>query len=82
VLGRDRVGGMQTPEVVPFARKEDAQQFMRRHGGEIADYHLIPPASILEPAVCLCACKNVVRSSLLRGSCSPRNACMLNCTLE
>jgi copper chaperone NosL len=49
VLGSDRVGGMRAPEVVPFARKEDAQQFMRRHGGEIADFRSIPPASILEP---------------------------------
>jgi copper chaperone NosL len=48
VLGSDRVGGMQAPEPVPFARKEDAQQFIARHGGEIADSHAIPPASILE----------------------------------
>jgi len=48
VLGSDRVGGMQAPEPVPFARKEDAQQFIERHGGGIADFHSIPPASILE----------------------------------
>lgn len=50
VLGSDRLGGMQTPEVVPFASKDDAHQFITHHGGEITDFQSIPSASILETA--------------------------------
>lgn len=50
VLGSDRVGGMHSPEAVPFSRKADAEQFVERHGGEVVDFRTIPPASILESA--------------------------------
>ena len=48
VLGSDRVGGMQTPEVVPFATREDAMLFMQQHGGEIFLFDTIPRESIIE----------------------------------
>lgn len=48
VLGSDRVGGMQTPEVVPFNTREAAERFMQRQGGEIVVFDAIPRESILD----------------------------------
>ncbi len=50
VVGSDRVGGMQTPEVVPFATREDTRLFIKQHGGGIFSFDTIPRESILEPA--------------------------------
>ena len=50
VLGSDRVGGMQAPEVVPFATREDAELFIQQHGGGIYVFDTIPRESILEAA--------------------------------
>jgi copper chaperone NosL len=47
VLGSDRVGGMQVPEVVPFAKKEDAEQFIKRHGGVMSAFDSIPRESVV-----------------------------------
>ncbi len=33
VLGSDRIGGMRAQEVVPFAKRADADLFVQRHGG-------------------------------------------------
>lgn len=50
VVGSDRVGGMQTQEVVPFATREDAKLFIKQHGGGIYVFDTIPYESILEAA--------------------------------
>ena len=50
VLGSDRVGGMQAPEVLPFATREDAELFRQQHGGGIYVFDTIPRESILEAA--------------------------------
>ena len=50
VLGSDRIGGMQVPEVVPFATREDAKLFIKQHGGEIFVFESIPRESIFETA--------------------------------
>jgi len=42
VVGSDRVGGMQVPEVVPFASRKDAGLFMEQHGGEVTAINAIP----------------------------------------
>ena len=46
VTGSDRVGGMQAPEVVPFASRKAAEQFMEQHGGKIYTFDTLPPDSI------------------------------------
>ncbi|HHJ15831.1 MAG TPA: copper resistance protein CopZ [Gammaproteobacteria bacterium] len=48
VIGSDRLGGMQAPEIVPFATRRDAQSFIEQHGGEIHVFTDIPRTSILE----------------------------------
>ena len=48
VIGSDRVGGMQAPEVVPFATRNDAQQFVEQYGGKIYVFDEIPRESLLE----------------------------------
>ena len=48
VLGSDRVGGMNTPEVVPFATRKDAELFIQQHGGRISVFDAIPRESLLE----------------------------------
>jgi len=50
VLGSDRVGGMQVPEVVPFAIREDTEPFVKQHGGEVYVFDAIPRASVIEAA--------------------------------
>jgi copper chaperone NosL len=48
VVGSDRVGGMQVPEVVPFASREGAKLFMQKHGGGIFVFDEIPRESLIE----------------------------------
>ena len=48
VVGSDRVGGMQTPEVVPFDTGEGAKLFIKQHGGELYVFDTIPRENILE----------------------------------
>ena len=48
VVGSDRVGGMQTPEVVPFNSGEDAALFIKEHGGRVYTFDSIPRENILE----------------------------------
>lgn len=50
VLGSNRVGGMQVPEVVPFATREGTELFIEQHGGEVYVFDAIPHASIIEAA--------------------------------
>jgi len=47
VVGSDRVGGMQVPEVVPFGTRKDAELFIEQHGGEVAVFDAIPRESVL-----------------------------------
>lgn len=48
VVGSDRVGGMQAPEVAPFATRKEAGLFMEQHGGEVYTFDTIPRDSIPE----------------------------------
>jgi len=48
VIGSDRVGGMQAPEVAPFGNRKDAEQFMQQHGGKIYTFDTLPRDSIPE----------------------------------
>ena len=48
VIGSDRVGGMQAPELAPFASRKDAQQFTKQHGGKVYSFDAIPRDSIPE----------------------------------
>lgn len=50
VLGSNRLGGMQAPEVVPFKTREDAERFRQEQGGEIYEFDAIPRDSIVETA--------------------------------
>ncbi|MFQ5645000.1 MAG: nitrous oxide reductase accessory protein NosL [Thiogranum sp.] len=50
VIGSDRVGGMQAPELVPFATRKDAELFVEQHGGEVFAFDAIPRESVLETA--------------------------------
>ncbi|HHH42953.1 MAG TPA: copper resistance protein CopZ [Gammaproteobacteria bacterium] len=50
VIGSDRLGGMQAPEIVPFATRSEAQQFAGQHGGEVYAFDDIPASSVLEAA--------------------------------
>jgi copper chaperone NosL len=48
VLGSNRLGGMQEPEVVPFNSREEAERFRQQQGGEIVMFDAIPRESILD----------------------------------
>jgi len=48
VVGSDRLGGMQAPEVVPFSRREDAERFVQQHGGKIYRFSAVPLEALLE----------------------------------
>jgi len=48
VLGSDQIGGMQAPEVVPFATRKDAELFTEQHGGGVYVFDAIPHENILE----------------------------------
>jgi len=49
VVGSDRVGGMEAPELVPFATLADAQKFITRHGGEVLKLDAISDDMVLAP---------------------------------
>ena len=49
VVGSALAGGMGAPELVPFARIEDAQAFAARHGGEVLRLDQIPDSAVLAP---------------------------------
>lgn len=49
VVGSDMVGGMETPELVPFATREGAQAFITRHGGEALQLDGITDDMVLAP---------------------------------
>jgi copper chaperone NosL len=49
VVGSDRVGGMETPELVPFATAEGARAFIARHGGEALRLDGIADEMVLAP---------------------------------
>lgn len=48
VVGSDRLGGMNTPELVPFKTREAAEEFMKQHGGKISVFDEIPGEYIIE----------------------------------
>jgi len=48
VVGSDRLGGMQAPELVPFASRADAERFVQRHGGRTYPFAAIPRQSVLD----------------------------------
>lgn len=51
VIGSERSGGMGAPEVVPFGKREDAEQFISHYGGHIVDFKSIPEDQVLgEPS--------------------------------
>jgi copper chaperone NosL len=49
VVGSTALGGMGAPELVPFARPEDAQAFAARHGGQVLRLDQIPDSAVLAP---------------------------------
>lgn len=49
VVGADVTGGMGAPEIVPFARAEDARDFAARKGGQVRTLEDIPAATVLAP---------------------------------
>ncbi|MCC5991839.1 MAG: nitrous oxide reductase accessory protein NosL [Rhodobacteraceae bacterium] len=49
VAGSDMVGGMETPELVPFATSEAAQDFTRRHGGAVFRLDGVSDEMVLAP---------------------------------
>lgn len=49
VVGSDMVGGMETPELVPFATAEAAQAFISRHSGEVLRLEGITDDMVLAP---------------------------------
>ncbi len=51
VVGSDLVGGMETPELVPFAAPEAAHAFIARHGGEVLGLEAVTDDMVLAPVV-------------------------------
>lgn len=51
VVGSSRKGGMGAPELVPFASRQDAEQFATNHGGHVSRLSDIPDAAALAPVV-------------------------------
>ncbi len=49
VAGSDRVGGMEAPELVPFAERDAALDFIARHGGEVLTLDQVPDTLVLAP---------------------------------
>lgn len=47
VVGSDAVGGMGAAEIVPFARRADAQTFVDVHGGQVKKLADIPDSAVL-----------------------------------
>lgn len=46
VIESKRMGGMGTPEAIPFARREEADAFAREHGGRVVGFDDIPEAYV------------------------------------
>lgn len=49
VVGSARAGGMGAPELVPFARLEDASAFARENGGAVMGLAAIPDDAVAAP---------------------------------
>lgn len=49
VVGADLQGGMGAPELIPFARKADAEAFARARGGRVTSLEAIPDAMVIAP---------------------------------
>ncbi|MFV0361369.1 nitrous oxide reductase accessory protein NosL [Tropicimonas sp.] len=49
VVGAGVAGGMGAPEIVPFARQQDAETFAVRYGGEILQLDTIPADAAIGP---------------------------------
>lgn len=49
VAGSDMVGGMETPELVPFATSEAAQVFISNHGGAVFRLDAVSDDMVLAP---------------------------------
>lgn len=49
VVGASVEGGMGAPELVPFARQEDAMAFAREKGGSVMDLAAIPDSMVIAP---------------------------------
>lgn len=49
VVGSAIAGGMGAPEIVPFARAEDAAAFARDNGGMVMDLAAIPDDQVIAP---------------------------------
>lgn len=51
VIDSDRRGGMGALEAVPFSRREAAEAFVSKHGGQIVTWNEIPQDYILERSI-------------------------------
>jgi copper chaperone NosL len=49
IVGASVAGGMGAPEIVPFAKAEEAQPFLERHGGSLMSLAEIPEETVLGP---------------------------------
>lgn len=49
VIGSDARGGMGAPELVPFGNRQDAETFIRDHGGKLMRFDEIPADTVLSP---------------------------------
>ena len=49
VVGSERIGGMGVQELVPFASREKAQDFMRDHGGSVMRLAEVPDTAVIAP---------------------------------
>jgi copper chaperone NosL len=49
VVNSDRAGGMGAPEIVPFGKKEDAEQFISLHGGAVLAFDAIEREELVQP---------------------------------
>lgn len=49
VIGSDAVGGMEAPELVPFARADDASAFAAKRGGRVVRLAEVTDADVLAP---------------------------------
>lgn len=49
VVGATVAGGMGAPELVPFSRREAAEAFAARNGGEVVALDAVPDEAILAP---------------------------------
>ena len=49
VVGSDAVGGMGAPELVPFAKWDDADAFAKKRGGAVKTLHEIAAEDVLAP---------------------------------